>query len=619
MPAEDACAAFIRLFRYMTQWRGAFAAMAALLMLSMACDLVTPLFIESSINAISFGRGIYVHFDVLTRSVAAFVLFSVFAGIMECILGRISAKITLNISKQLRQDAFDSVMNSSVSSFDGMLQGDLMSRIMNDSEMAAGAFSETFRELACSLVMLTGCTVIMLLKSPVLAVVSISSSLVSVGIMGLLSGLVFPVLSEQQASLGRLNAHIEENIKTFRTCKAAGRMEDNNSRMDLLSREYCDLKIRAGKFQYFMGPVMLLLGNLNFLLTLIFGISLIISGSITVGSLQAFFMYSRLFIEPVNSLGEYFIRAQNALAGAERVFSLIDKKKESEDLAEAAARSIREQDENLNIKGKRVPAGTAANAAESLPAQEKVRENGFLVFDSVRFAYRRNFPVLKGVSLKIREGEKLALIGRTGEGKTTLTSLLLLFYPDYTGSITLEGQEIRRIDPAALRSRIAVVSQEPRILNGTVYENLIYGCKGVDRDDVRKILQEMGVFSMFSRLPDGLDTQIRNIGSNMSQGQLQMICLARALLRNASILILDEATSSLDPDTELMIKQGMETAMQGKTCILIAHRISSVRDADHIAVLSDGVIAEYGTHEDLMEDRGLYYKLYRTQFSGKEI
>ncbi|MDO5131789.1 MAG: ABC transporter ATP-binding protein [Eubacteriales bacterium] len=592
IPAADARAALLRLYRYMTSWRRSFAVMIVLLMLSLGCDLVTPLFIEASIDAISFGRGIYISFPALTKSILAFILVAASGSVLECVLGRICAKITLNMSRQLRQDAFDGLMDTSVSSFEGMLQGDLMSRIMNDAEMASGAFSETFRELACSVVMLTGCAVIMMVKCPFLAIVSIGSSIVSVVIMGFLSGLVFPVLSEQQASLGRLNAHIEESLKTFRTCRTGGRMQENIRRIDRLSADYCEWKIRAGRLEYLMGPVMLLLGNLNFLLVLFFGISRVRSGLITVGAMQSFIMYTRLFMEPVNSLGEYFVRAQNALAGAERVFRLIDGKKERDELAE-------------------VPA-----AACELPYHD---EEDFLVFDSVGFGYRRNFPVLKGVSLRIRKGEKLALIGKTGEGKTTLTNLLLLFYPGYSGSILLEGCEIRKMDIAALRQRIAAVSQDPLILNGTVYENLVYGCGDIDRERVWNVLCELGISGMFSRLPEGLDTKIRNIGCNLSQGQLQMICLARALLRRASILILDEATSSLDPDTEHLINRGMKTAIQGKTCILIAHRISSVRDADHIAVLSDGVISEYGTHEELIERRGLYCRLYQTQFSGEEI
>lgn len=594
--------------------------MLVLLMLALGCDLVSPLFIEAAINAISFGRGIYVSFSALALSIGAFVVFSGAGSVVECVLGRICAKITLNMSRRMRQDAFDSLMDSSVSAFEGMLKGDLMSRIMNDAEIAAGAFSETFRELACSAVMLVGCAAIMMVKCPFLAFISIASSLFSVVVMGLLSGLVFPVLSEQQASLGRVNAHVEESLKYFRTCKTVGRMEENIRRMDEVSRDYCEWKIRAGRLEYLMGPVMLFLGNLSFLLTLFFGISRIMTGSITVGTMQAFIMYTRLFMEPVNSLGEYFVRAQNALAGAERVFYLIDHKKEGEELAEMSSA----QRQPLDISDRRPAKALSvsedlspAAGAEEEPYEEK--DGDFLVFDNVRFSYRRNFPVLKGVTLRIREGEKLALIGKTGEGKTTLASLLMLFYPAYSGRITIEGQEIRSLDPAQVRRRIAAVSQEPRILEGTIYENMTYGCADADREKVRELLLEMGIRKMFDSLPEGLDTKLKNVGSNMSQGQLQMICLVRALMSGASVLILDEATSSLDPDTEQVIKEGMDAAMRGKTCIIIAHRISSVRDADHIAVLSEGVISEYGTHEELIERRGLYYTLYQTQFSGKEI
>ena len=200
-----------------------------------------------------------------------------------------------------------------------------------------------------------------------------------------------------------------------------------------------------------------------------------------------------------------------------------------------------------------------------------------------------------------------------------MAQLLLLFYANYQGQIRLDGREIREMDPAELRRRFAVVPQEPRIVEGSLCDNLMYGCEGVERGQVEQAVREIGAEGIIARLPQGLDTPMDGVGDNLSQGQLQMICLIRALLRNASVLILDEATSSMDPETEDSLKRGMDAAMAGRTCIVIAHRLSSVWDADHIAVLSDGVISEYGTHDALMARRGTYYQLYHRQLSGKEI
>lgn len=579
-----------RLYGYMTEVHGQFYAMIVLLLLLLASDLAIPLIIETAINAISYTEGISVDFRSLTFSIAVLVFLVLINTGLGCLLGRISARITLKMSMRMRQDAFEKLTDVSVSSFEGMRRGDLMSRIMNDSDRAAGAFTDSFRELFSACLIVIGCAVIMFVKCAPLAAVSVSTALISVFIMGALSGKILPAFTQQQASLGQLNAHAEESLKAFRTCAAGGRMKENLRLMEDYSRDYYRKRLRACRLEYMMGPLMLLFGNLNFLLVTVIGVHRLAAGTITLGAVQAFIMFSRQFMEPLNSLGENFVMVQNALASAERIFEVIDKPGEKTEIFAA------------------LPDDKAHN-----------EEKGFLCCRDLHFAYYQNHPVLRGIDLDVREGEHLALVGKTGEGKTTLSNLLLLFFPRYKGNIFLNGRELRNLDPDELRHQVTVVSQEPLLVSGSVLDNLLYGCSEGNPADAERVLREMGAEHFFLNMPQGLDTVIRNNGEDMSQGQLQIICLVRALLRKTPLLILDEATASMDPETELVVRKGMELAMSERTCVIIAHRLSSVKDADRIAVLADGVIAECGTHESLMEKDGIYHKLYETQFLGEEI
>lgn len=611
MPFRHCLSVMRRLFRYMTEWHLRFYGMMLLLLILLGLEIVMPLVVESAINAISFSDGVSVDFRSLTFSIGLMIAIALLNAGAGYVMERISVKITLNASKRLRQDAMAALMGTGVDSFEHQRRGDLMSRISNDAEIAAGAFSETFRELVSCILMIVGCAVVMFVKCPSVAAVAVGAAILSVFLIATISRILFPAYTAQQAALAGLNHHVEESVKSFRTCKIGGRTEENIRRMNSFSHDYYSKRLRAGRLEYLMGPLMLLFGNLNLLLTVVFGAGQVISGAITLGAMQAFIMYSKQFMEPLSSVGEQTAHLQNALAGAERIFNIIDLKDESFVISEIL------KNENSCLAEHQIE-----DAVETQPLTDEINsscdEPPELSFNDVSFAYHHNHPVLKNVSLKIAPGEKLALVGRTGVGKTTLTNLLLLFYPTYSGDIRINDRDIRTMSIDELRRMITFISQEPRIVDGTVYDNMVYSVEDVTPEEVDQTLREIGIGEIFSSLPQGLQSQMSSVEEHLSQGQLQLICLVRAVLRKSKILIMDEATSSIDPDTEQLLQRGMESALKGRTCILIAHRLSSVRNADHTAVIQDGQIAEYGTHESLMSEGGIYYSLYRKQFLGKE-
>lgn len=578
-----------RLFAYMMEHRALLSVMLLVILLSIACELLVPLCIEASINAIGFSHGIQVDVKGLTVSLAALsalILISALLGYGE---GRISARLSLELEARLRRELISKLLNLPVSATDRRQHGDMMSRVMNDTKLAAQTFTEGLLSLAASMVVIAGCAVIMTVKSPLLAAISIGAALASVALTGLLSGLLFPRIHEQQRALGALNAHVEESLSAFGTSLSGGRMPYNIRALRERSREYCDRRIRAYRLEGIIAPVMLLLGNLNFLLLVLFGMRSILQGRITIGTMQAFILYSRQFMEPVNSLGDSFVEVQNSLAAAERIFELLDVPSEREVAAPAHA-------------------DAAVDGAEAQ-----------IEFRDVSFGYRRGLPVLRGLNLRVRRGENVAVIGVTGVGKTTLLNLLMRFYDGYTGGVFVDGREIRHMRLAELRGRIVYAAQEPAIIDGTVAENIGYGSPEADPERIEAAARLVGIDRMIERLPEKYDTRLEREGRNISQGQLQMLSLARAVLRDPEILIMDEATSSVDPETEEALKSSIAAARRGRTSITIAHRIGSIRDADRIIVLQDGAVAEEGSFGELMAMRGIAFALFRNQSTGEEI
>lgn len=576
-----------RLLSLMGPWRVDLAGVLAVSLLSIGCDLSVPLAIERCINAIGGMDGFHPEWDAVRSGLTLFAALCVLSAGADYLQGLLSARLSTNVEKDLRTALFARTVRMPVERLERMRQGDLMSRIFHDARLASTAFSDAVVSLLCSVLVIVGCLCIMFWKCAELAAVTVAASFLSLLVTFLVSGLLLPRFKAQQDALGTMNAHISESLATFRSGLEGVRLERDRRRMAETNRAYYAARMRVCWLEGLVEPLVLLLGNLTFLLIVAWGVYLAIQNRIGLGTVQAFILYFRQFMEPVNGLGECWVGVQGALSGAGRVFDILDREDEADTLPSGDA----------EIRG----------------------GEGFLRFEEVRFGYRRNLPVLKGLDLCVEKGQQIAIVGRTGVGKTTVFNLLERFYQQYTGRITLEGREIRQIPLEELRRRVTVIPQEPQLLGGTVSRSITCGAQDIPAERVRVAAEKVGIAGFIQSLPDGYDTVLDSAGGFFSQGQLQLLCLARAFLRGGDILLLDEATSSLDTATEAGLQDALSALARDRTCITIAHRLSTVVNADLIVVLEDGAVCETGTHRQLMRRRGAYYELFMNQYWGKEI
>lgn len=573
----------IRLLQFMSPWKRRLAGLFLVSGCSILCDLAMPLVIAHCIDVITVLHGDYA--KQLSQGLVLFTGLLLLSATLEYTQGLLNAGIAVNVEKSLRCSLFKKILHLPVERIERLRQGDLMSRIYSDVRLASTAYSEAVVSLICSILVIMGCLIIMFQKSVELAIVTVSAALFSLAATFFVSGCLLPRIMAQQEALGAVNVHVSESLATFRSSVEGNRLEYDMRRMREKNRAYYLARMCVCRIEGLVEPLMLLLGNLTFLLIVVRGAALAIRGDITLGTIQVFVLYFKQFMEPVNGLGECWIQIQSALSGAERVFDILDNESEK---------------------------------SAAVPALQSVSES-FLRFDQVRFGYRKNLPVLKGVDLHVQRGQRVAVVGKTGTGKTTMFNLLERFYTQYSGGIFLEGVEIRQIPLQELRNRITAIPQDPQLLNGTVFENLTYGMDDVSAQEVYLAAEMLGAADFIKTLPEGYDTVIPPDGAAFSQGQLQLVCLVRAFLRGRDLLLMDEATSSLDTATEARLQAAMEKMMEGRTSITIAHRLSTIVHADQICVMKDGQICETGTHQELMKLRGNYYDLFISQYWGKEI
>jgi len=568
---------FLRLMSYLTCDKKLLSVIGFLIIVSIVSSLLGSYMLRPIINDYILPG----NFDGLIKILlvlAGIYLAGVIATYIQYILLN---KIGQNTVTRMRTDLFKKMEQLSVKYFDTHQHGDLMSRYTNDIDQISTALTDSLSDMLSSALMLIGIFTLMIYISPILTLVT----LITVPLMFISAKLIVKrsrkYFKAQQETLGEVNGYIEEMISGQKVIKVFGHEKKVEADFDVINQS---LRSKSEKAQFYSGmmmPVMQNLNTLNYVIITIVGALLAIFRGFDVGGLAAFLQYSRQFGRPINELASLYNSIQAAIAGAERIFQVIDEEPEQADAPGAI--SLR------NIKGD-------------------------LEMKDVYFGYKPEKLILKGVSLHATPGTKIALVGETGAGKTTILNMLPRFFDIKSGEITIDGNSTRNIRREDLRRSMAIVLQDTHLFTGTVRENIRFGRLDATDEEVVRAAKLTAAHSFIKRLPQGYDTVLENDGANLSQGQRQLLNIARAAVADPPILLLDEATSNIDTRSELLIQKGLDQLMEGRTSLIIAHRLSTVMNADKILVMDHGQIIEQGSHRELLDMKGKYYSLYQEQF-----
>ena len=580
----------LRLFKYLGRSRVYLIIIVSMTVVITVLGLFGPRFQQKAIDTFSVDMAtgkVSVDMSQLVKYVILLVSFNLLSALLSFIMGRVGARLSQDTVYIMRKELFAKITRLPVRYTDTHKHGDIMSRMTNDVENVSTAISQSLTTLISAVLTLIGALVMMLSYSWIMTLVAMITIPITVIVSGTLGKFMRKYYKQNQVLLGQLNGQVEESVTGYRTVVAYNRETASVEKFGQISDEYRRCSVKARVWGSVMGPVMNFLGNLQYVMIAATGGWLVIKGTpgVTVGSIQAMLQYSKNFTRPINMIANQYASILTAVAGAERIFEMLDSPDEADE-------------------------GTLNLTPESI--------EGNIEFSHVDFSYVPDKPVLRDLNLSIKAGQKIAIVGATGSGKTTIVNLLTRFYEIDSGSIKIDGISISDMPMETLRNAIAIVLQDTVLFSDSIRNNIKYGRLEATDEEMKYAAHTAKADGFIERLPDGYDTQLTEAGSNLSQGQRQLLSISRAVLANPRILILDEATSSVDTRTEMHIQQAMVALMKNRTSLIIAHRLSTIRDADMIVVLNGGIIAESGSHEELLELKGEYYNLYRNQFAGKE-
>ena len=577
--AKDKKGTLKRLIAYFAAEKAMIIGLLAAVIVVVICSVYAPKLQSNAIDIIASGR-----FKELTPLLITMVVVYIIHSICTFLQTKISAVLSQNIVKKMREDLFRHIVNLPVRYLDSNSHGDIMSRMTNDIENISTTVSQSLSSMFSGVLTIIGTVIMMTVLCPQLALLSCVTVILTVIATKFLSKAMKKFFTKRQVLLGNLNGTVEEMVTGYKSVVAYNRQEnvikDFNNVSDELTRVGIIAEILGGS----MGPVMNVINNISFVIIAAFGGYFAINHIISIGVISAFIVYAKQFGRPIDELAQIYGQIQTAIAGAERVFAVMDEPLED-----------KSGDKNMD------------------------KLEGVIKFKDVNFSYTKDKQVLYDFNLQVKAGQKVALVGSTGSGKTTVVNLLMRFYDVDSGEILIDDVNIKDIDCATLRKNTAIVLQDTVLFADTIKNNLKYSNEAATDEQMYAAAAMSNCDTMINKMPLKYDTELMAEGENISQGQRQLLSIARAFLAQPKILILDEATSNVDTRTEKHIQDAMLKLMENRTSLIIAHRLSTIQDADIIVVMDEGHIVEAGNHKELLNKMGRYYKLYMTQFAGQTI
>lgn len=583
--AKDFKGTMKRLVRYLKPQNTILIVVFIMAILSTVFTIVSPKLMAVATNILSeplFDPNAVIDFVEIARILmwlgALYLLSSLFAYIQQYLMAGVSQRVVFEMREQIN----DKLSRLPLKYFDGRTHGEILSRATNDVDNISNTLQQSLAQFITSFVTLVGVIIMMLTISPLLTLITVLTLPLSLIVVAIVASRSQGYFVGQQKRLGGLNGHVEEMYTGHNVIKAFGREEQSIRDFDKINEELYETGWKAQFISGLIMPLMMFIGNIGYVLICVVGGILVSTRSLDVGSILAFIQYSRQFSQPINQLANIANVIQSTVASAERVFELLDETEE-----------VPEQD----------------------TARISSKVQGAVTFEHVKFGYSEDKPLITDMNVDVKPGQTVAIVGPTGAGKTTLINLLMRFYEVQGGTIRIDGVDITDMPRSRLRSMFGMVLQDTWLFNGTIYDNIAYGREAASETEVRQAAVAARADHFIRTLPDGYQTVLNEEASNISQGQKQLLTIARAILANPSILILDEATSSVDTRTETLIQQAMNELMKDRTSFVIAHRLSTIRDADVILVMNHGDVIEKGTHEELLMANGFYAELYNSQFT----